>query len=173
MVVMLKGTINGQDITLTRAQGDRWEAIVPASLDGAFVVDLTAIDEAGNVGYTAKYIITIDLASLCVHIEPCPYYYLNTRTDTDPCLFASVRIPHKRLSKAGIERTLKKLGESANVANVHPHRYRRTLATNLLDRGANIQDVAAVLGHADLKTTQVYCYISQSNVRASYNKYSV
>ena len=49
MVVMLKGTINGQDITLTRAQGDRWEAIVPASLDGAFVVDLTAIDEAGNV----------------------------------------------------------------------------------------------------------------------------
>ena len=45
-----------------------------ASLDGAFVVDLTAIDEAGNVGYTAKYIITIDLASLCVHIEPCPYY---------------------------------------------------------------------------------------------------
>ena len=99
--------------------------------------------------------------------------YLNTRTDTDPCLFASVRTPHKRLSKAGIERTLKKLGESANVTNVHPHRYRRTLATNLLDRGANIQDVAAVLGHADLKTTQVYCYISQSNVRASYNKYSV
>lgn len=99
--------------------------------------------------------------------------YLNTRTDTDPCLFASVRTPHKRLSKAGIERTLKKLGESANVANVHPHRYRRTLATNLLDRGANIQDVAAVLGHVDLKTTQVYCYISQSNVRASYNKYSV
>ena len=98
--------------------------------------------------------------------------YLNTRTDTDPCLFASVRIPHKRLSKAGIERTLKKLGESANVTNVHPHRYRRTLATNLLDQGANIQDVAAVLGHADLKTTQVYCYISQSNVRASYNKYS-
>ena len=98
--------------------------------------------------------------------------YLNTRTDTDPCLFASVRTPYKRLSKAGIERTLKKLGESANVTNVHPHRYRRTLATNLLDRGANIQDVAAVLGHADLKTTQVYCYISQNNVRASYNKYS-
>lgn len=98
--------------------------------------------------------------------------YLATRTDTDPCLFASLRAPHKRLSKAGIERTLKKLGESAKVTNVHPHRYRRTLATNLLDRGANIQDVAAVLGHADLKTTQVYCYISQSNVRASYNKYA-
>ena len=98
--------------------------------------------------------------------------YLNTRTDTDPCLFASLRAPYKRLSKAGIERALKQLGERARVTNVHPHRYRRTLATNLLDRGANIQDVAAVLGHADLKTTQVYCYISQSNVRASYNKYA-
>ena len=98
--------------------------------------------------------------------------YLNTRTDADPCLFASLRAPHKRLTKAGIERTLKKLGESAKVTNVHPHRYRMTLATNLLDRGANIQDVAAVLGHADLKTTQIYCYISQSNVRASYNRYT-
>ena len=74
MVVALRGTINGNTISFARTQGDRWEAIVPASLDGAFVVDLTAIDEAGNVGYTAKYIITIDLASFCVHIEPCPYY---------------------------------------------------------------------------------------------------
>lgn len=97
--------------------------------------------------------------------------YLVTRTDTDPCLFASLRAPYKRLSKAGIERALKQLGERAGVTNVHPHRYRRTLATNLLDRGANIQDVAAVLGHADLKTTQIYCYISQNNVKASYSKY--
>ena len=72
MVVALRGTINGNTISFARTQGDRWEAIVPASLDGAFVVDLTAIDEAGNVGYTAKYIITIDLASICVQIEPSP-----------------------------------------------------------------------------------------------------
>ena len=54
MVVALRGTINGNTISFARTQGDRWEAIVPASLDGAFVVDLTAIDEAGNVGYTAQ-----------------------------------------------------------------------------------------------------------------------
>lgn len=98
--------------------------------------------------------------------------YLNTRTDSNPCLFASLKAPHERLSKAGIETALKIIGKRAGVENVHPHRYRRTLATNLLDRGANIQDVAAILGHADLKTTQVYCYISQQNVQAAYRKYA-
>lgn len=98
--------------------------------------------------------------------------YLNTRTDSNPCLFASLKSPHDRLSKEGIEAALKIIGKRAGIDNVHPHRYRRTLATNLLDRGANIQDVAAILGHADLKTTQVYCYISQSNVQAAYRKYA-
>lgn len=98
--------------------------------------------------------------------------YLNTRADSNPALFASVKSPYKRLSKAGIETALKAIGKRAGVENVHPHRYRRTLATNLLDRGANIQDVAAILGHADLKTTQVYCYISQHNVQAAYRRYA-
>jgi len=98
--------------------------------------------------------------------------YFNSRKDNDPSLFCSLKSPYCRLSKAGIETTLKSIGKRAGVANVHPHRYRRTLATNLLDRGANIQDVAAILGHADLKTTQVYCYISQQNVQAAYRKYA-
>ena len=55
---------------------------------------------------------------------------------------------------------------------MHPHRFRRTLATNLLDKGMDIQEVAMILGHADLKTTQIYCYVNQHNVKASYNKYS-
>ena len=98
--------------------------------------------------------------------------YLNDRKDDNPALFVSLKAPHNRLSKAGIEAALKALGRRAGVDNVHPHRYRRTLATNLLDRGANIQDVAAILGHADLKTTQVYCYISQHNVQAAYRRYA-
>lgn len=98
--------------------------------------------------------------------------YLNTRTDNNPALFAGLKAPYDRISKAGIETALKAIGKRAGVENVHPHRYRRTLATNLLDRGANIQDVATILGHADLKTTQVYCYISQSNVQAAYRKYA-
>lgn len=97
--------------------------------------------------------------------------YISSRKDTDTALFVGKGT--ERLSKNGIEAVLKRLGNAAGVENVHPHRYRRTLATNLLDRGMNIQDVAAILGHADLKTTQIYCYISQSNVQAAYRKYAV
>lgn len=95
--------------------------------------------------------------------------YLNTRGDTCEALFSG---RGKRLGKNGIEAIIKKLGEKAGVEKAHPHRYRRTLATNLLDRGMNIQDVAAILGHVDLKTTQIYCYISQANVKAAYRKYA-
>ena len=95
--------------------------------------------------------------------------YLNTRKDCLDALF--VGKGNKRQRKNGIEALHKRLGKKANVENVHPHRYRRTLATNLLDRGMRIQDVAVILGHADLKTTQIYCYISQKNVENSYRKY--
>lgn len=98
--------------------------------------------------------------------------YIESRTDADPCLFASLKVPHSRISKNGIEAALKRLGIKAGVENVHPHRYRRTLATNLLDRGANLQDVASILGHESVSTTQIYCYISQANVKAAYNKYA-
>lgn len=95
--------------------------------------------------------------------------YLNGRKDNNPALFINNR--KTRLTKNGIESLLHKIGEKAGVENVHPHRFRRTLATNLLDRGMNIQDVAMILGHADLKTTQIYCYISQNNVKNAYRKY--
>ena len=96
--------------------------------------------------------------------------YLSTRKYISDALF--IGKGNKRLSKAGIEALLKRLGKKANVENCHPHRYRRTLATNLLDHGMNIQDVATILGHADLKTTQVYCYISQKNVQNAYRKFA-
>jgi len=96
--------------------------------------------------------------------------YLDSRKDEGEALF--VGKGGRRLGKNGIEALLKRIGKAAGVENVHPHRYRRTLATNLLDRGMNIQDVAAILGHADLKTTQIYCFISQANVKTAYRKYA-
>lgn len=96
--------------------------------------------------------------------------YLDTRKDVGNALFTGKGTT--RMGKNGIEALLRRLGKAAGVEDVHPHRYRRTLATNLLDRGMNIQDVAAVLGHADLKTTQIYCYISQANVKTAYRKYA-
>ena len=96
--------------------------------------------------------------------------YIFSRTDTSDALF--VGRGGSRIGKNGIEALLHRIGKVAGVHNVHPHRFRRTLATNLLDKGMNIQDVAAILGHSDLKTTQVYCYISQNNVKAAYRKYA-
>ena len=96
--------------------------------------------------------------------------YIRNRQDTGTALF--IGRGTSRIKKTGIEAVIRKIGEAAGVKNAHPHRFRRTLATNLLDRGMNIQDVAQILGHADLKTTQIYCYISQQNVRAAYDKYA-
>lgn len=97
--------------------------------------------------------------------------YLVSRKDTNTALFLGKG--NQRLGKNGIEALLRKLGNSAKIENVHPHRYRRTLATNLLDKGMSIQDVAIILGHSDLKTTQIYCYVNQSNVRNSYFRLAI
>ena len=96
--------------------------------------------------------------------------YISARKDFSDALF--VGKGGRRLSKNGIEAFLHRLGNKAGVENVHPHRFRRTLATNLLDHDVAIQDVATILGHSDLKTTQVYCYISQKNVENAYRKFS-
>lgn len=74
MVVRVEGKVHGEKVSFTWVGGDRWEAVIPASLNGVYIVELTAYDEAGNVGYCTKYILTVDLASLCVHLEPYPYW---------------------------------------------------------------------------------------------------
>ena len=74
MVVKLTGIINGSTVVFERNSGDVWEATIPKNLNGQYVVELYAYDEAGNIGYAAKYIITIDLEALCVKFEPYPYY---------------------------------------------------------------------------------------------------
>lgn len=115
-------------------------------------------------GNKERIVYLTEVATMYLH------EYLSTRKSLSEALF--VGKGGKRLSKNGIEVLLKRLGEKAKVENVHPHRYRRTLATNLLDHGMNIQDVATILGHADLKTTQIYCYISQKNVQSAYRKFA-
>lgn len=96
--------------------------------------------------------------------------YLVERKDFSEALFTGKGTA--RLGKTGIRAILKRIEKKTGVRNVHPHRFRRTLATNLLDRGMNIQDVAEILGHADLKTTQIYCFISKNNVKNAYRKYA-
>lgn len=95
--------------------------------------------------------------------------YLSERTDGFEALF--IGKGSKRLTQSGIRKMLHAVADIANVENTHPHRFRRTLATNLNYRGMPIQEVAAILGHEKLDTTMKYVYINKSNVKTSYYKY--
>lgn len=95
--------------------------------------------------------------------------YLYARTDDCPALFIGKR--SDRLTPGGIRFMLKQAEKSAGVTNVHPHKFRRTLATNLIDHGMPIQEVSRLLGHERLDTTMGYVYIDQQSVKNSYYKY--
>lgn len=87
-------------------------------------------------------------------------------------LFVSTKKPHSRLTVAGVQYLVKKIGKKAEVGNVHPHRFRRTFATDLLNRGMRIEEVMVLMGHTKIETTLIYCNIKQDSVRESYRKYA-
>ena len=96
--------------------------------------------------------------------------YLTQRKDNEPALFIGKR--HERLTPSGIRAMLKILAEKAGVENAHPHRFRRTLATNLIDHGMEIQNVAQILGHEKLDTTMKYIYTSKGELKNQYRKFA-
>ena len=92
--------------------------------------------------------------------------YLQSRTDNNQALFVGIKSPYRRIGKEGMKQAVKRLGKKAGVDNVHPHRFRRTLATDLVKKNVPIQDVAAILGHADLRDkSQVYVCLDSGTVR--------
>lgn len=97
--------------------------------------------------------------------------YLANRNDNNPALFVSNISPYNRISKAGIEDAIRRIGRRAGVSNAHPHRFRRTAATNALNRGMSVQEVAELLGHAKLETTMRYCTVNQESIKYHHNKY--
>ncbi len=90
----------------------------------------------------------------------------------DQPLFVTLDSPHDRLTVAGVQYMLRQLGKQAGVKNVHPHRFRRTIATDLLARGMKIEEVKEFLGHEKLDTTMIYCTIKEENVQTSHRKYA-
>lgn len=94
--------------------------------------------------------------------------YLNSRKDDNPALFVSLLEPHKRLEIAGIEIMLRKLGRSLEINKVHPHKFRRTLATRAIDKGMPIEQVQKLLGHQKIDTTMEYAIVDQQNVKNSH-----
>ena len=96
--------------------------------------------------------------------------YLISRKDTLEPLFIGQR--KQRLMPGGVREMLRNIGKRANISNVHPHRFRRTLATNLINRGMPVQEVAKILGHEKLDTTMQYIYLDDNTLKFSYNKFN-
>lgn len=118
-------------------------------------------------GKGAKERETYLTAAACMHLKE----YLDSRSDSNDALFVGLKAPHERLTVSGVEEVLRKLGKNTGIVKVHPHRFRRTMATNILNKGMPIEEVKEILGHVKLDTTMIYCQISKENVRHHHRKY--
>ena len=97
--------------------------------------------------------------------------YLRSRTDDNPALFVSLHAPHSRLTIGGVESRLRAVGARANIHHVHPHKFRRTMATMAIDKGMPIEQVQKLLGHVKIDTTLHYAMVNQTNVKLAHRKY--
>ena len=97
--------------------------------------------------------------------------YLDARTDSNPALFVSLHSPFTRLTISGVEVRIRKLGQALSMPKVHPHKFRRTLATMAIDKGMPIEQVQRLLGHVRIDTTLHYAIVNQNNVKLAHKKY--
>lgn len=102
-----------------------------------------------------------------IHLEE----YLQSRTDTNPALFVTLDQPYDRLKISGVEIRLRQLGRKLKIEKIHPHKFRRTMATRAIDKGMPIEQVQKILGHSQIDTTMRYAIVNQNNVKASHRKY--
>ena len=97
--------------------------------------------------------------------------YLDERNDDNPALFVTLGSPHDRLKISGVEIRLRELGRSINLTKIHPHKFRRTMATRAIDKGMPIEQVQKILGHSQIDTTMQYAMVNQNNVKSSHKRY--
>lgn len=154
--------------------------------------DLAMVDLLASTGMRVGELIRLDIDDVDIQGRECvvtgkgnkqrPVYfdartklhltaYLDSRIDDNPALFVSLNGRTQRLSVCTIEKRIKALGEKAQVDRVHPHKFRRTLATHAIDKGMPIEQVQKLLGHSKIETTMHYAMVNQSNVKASHERY--
>lgn len=97
--------------------------------------------------------------------------YINSRKDNNPALFVTLDAPYDRLQISGVEIRMRDLGKKLNLHRIHPHKFRRTMATRAIDKGMPIEQVQKILGHSQIDTTMQYAIVNQNNVKASHQKY--
>lgn len=97
--------------------------------------------------------------------------YLKIRNDSNPALFVTLNSPHERLKISGVEIRIRKLGRSLKLNRIHPHKFRRTMATRAIDKGMPIEQVQKILGHSQIDTTMKYAIVNQNNVKSSHQRF--
>ena len=150
-------------IDLLRSTGMRVGELVTLNKDAVDIINRECVVH----GKGDKDRVVYFDAKTKVHLEN----YLTSRDDDSEALFVSCRAPHNRLQIGGVEAMLRKLGRALGVGRVHPHKFRRTLATRAIDKGMPIEQVQVLLGHKKIDTTLRYAMVDQRNVKASHRKY--
>ena len=97
--------------------------------------------------------------------------YINSRSDTNPALFVTLDAPYDRLQISGVEIRLRHLGRELGINKIHPHKFRRTMATRAIDKGMPIEQVQKLLGHSQIDTTMHYAIVNQTNVKVAHRKF--
>ena len=97
--------------------------------------------------------------------------YLDKRVDDNPALFVTLDAPYDRLKISGVEIRMRRLGRLLHMEKIHPHKFRRTMATRAIDKGMPIEQVQKLLGHSQIDTTMQYAIVNQTNVKTSHQKY--
>ena len=175
----VKETISDEDIEKLRDNCD-------------VVRDIAIIDLLYSTGMRVGELVNLDISDINFDERECIVYgkgekerrvyfdakaklhlqdYLSTRTDNNPALFVTLDAPHDRLKISGVEIRLRKLGRKLNMIKIHPHKFRRTMATRAIDKGMPIEQVQRILGHSQIDTTMHYAIVNQNNVKASHRKF--
>lgn len=150
-------------IELLVSSGVRCEELTNLSIEDINIRERMVIVQNGKGGKGRKTFMS-DVAA--DHIEK----YLNERNDEHIVLFASKQ--GRKYTVGGIRNLIRKIGTRAGVDNTHPHRFRRTFATNLYKRGMDLHEIQRLMGHSDVKTTLEYIYTDDDQIKAAYHKYA-
>ena len=154
--------------------------------------DLAMIDLLASTGMRVGELVKINRGDIDFHERQCIVFgkgnkerevyfnartkihlkrYLESRKDNNPALFVSLSLPYNRLSIGGVEKRLRQLGKRVGLSKIHPHKFRRTLATMAIDKGMPIEQVQRLLGHVKIDTTLHYAMVNQTNVKMAHRKY--
>lgn len=175
----IKNTYTDEEIELMRdaCQNDRDLAIIDMLSSTGMRVGEMVILKREDINFQERECVVLGKgdkqrtvyfdARTKIHLQK----YLNGRNDENPALFISLRDNKKPLGIGGVENLIRSLGKNAGILKAHPHKFRRTLATDAIDKGMPIEQVQQLLGHKRIDTTLMYAMVKQSNVKASHRKY--